>query len=388
MKSYCKGMSIGRELVADAYEEWRSGEAGRDNEWRVAQEYGSADALVDEIADEIGRRELALLPIRRYTHFEPTNGKRREIGVESVKQQVVDHLACLCLEDLLRSRIGFYQVASIRGKGQLFAARRIDKWVRTCRYHVHTDVTKCYPSISPGLVMSILMRYVRSDDVLYVCMALLDTYGSGLEIGSYFSLRMAQLVLSFGYHHVESLHKVRRGRSVRLLKHQLWYADDVYFFGDDKRDLKMALRSLERFMSARLGLRLKPWKICACGDDEPVDIVGYIVRPSRRTVRASIFLRARRSFSSFRRRPSLKSARRVCSYWGWFKNSDSRNFISRNDVRETQRRARMTVSAAERRNRGRKDVLGGKAREGSLRADRRREHERMAPRKHSQRCCG
>ena len=59
--------------------------------------------------------------------------------------------------------------------------------------------------------MCILRRYIRNQDVLYVCETLLATYGDGLEIGSYFSLRMAQLVLSFGFHAVEGMHKTRRG---------------------------------------------------------------------------------------------------------------------------------------------------------------------------------
>lgn len=82
-------------------------------------------------------------------------------------------------------------------------------------YHVHLDVRKCYPSIKPEVVSRILRRYVRSPDALYLCEALLATYGGGLEIGSYFSLRMAQLVLSFGYHSVEGWARSGAGAGYR-----------------------------------------------------------------------------------------------------------------------------------------------------------------------------
>lgn len=282
--------------------------------------------------------------------MEPTNGKHRIIGIESVKQQVCDYVAVQALEPLLHARVGFYQVASVRGKGQLFAARTVRHWAHEGGYWVHLDVRQCYPTISHQVVMAILEKYVRSPDVLYVARTLLATYGGGLDIGSYFSLRMAQLVLSFGYHHVEDLAKTRRGHRVPLVTHQCWYADDILLMGHSKRDLRMAARSLERYLRDELGLTLKRWKICRVGDQEPIDLAGFVTRPDRTTIRASIFLRARRAIRHYQRHPSLAGARRVCSYWGWICHSDSRTAIAHNHITETIRAARLMVSAAERSN--------------------------------------
>ena len=198
LKSYCKGLRIDGTLVCRAYESWLDAPAGKKNAWRVADEHGSADALIAEIEREIASRALALRPIKRYRHREPTNGKMRIIGVESVKQQVCDYVAIEALGELLRAKVGFWQVSSVKGKGQLMAANAVGRWVQEGGYFVHLDVRKCYPSIKADVVMRTLRRYVRSPDVLYLCETLLSTYGGGLEIGSYFSLRMAQLVLSFG----------------------------------------------------------------------------------------------------------------------------------------------------------------------------------------------
>ena len=348
MKSYCKHLTIDEHMVREAFERWSTAAAGHKNLWRVEAEYGSADALIAEIVHEIQRRELTLRPIHRYRHREPSNGKIRIIGVESIKQQVVDYVAVLALEQLLTAKVGFYQVSSTRGKGQLFAAHTIRRWTQEGGYWVHLDVKQCYPSISHDVVMGILNRYVRSDDVLYICQVLLDTYGPGLDIGSYFSLRLSQLVLSLGYHHIEALAKVRRGTRHALVDHQIWYADDIVLISRDKRDLRKAVRSLERHMRDQLGLTLKPWKISRVGDDEPVDLAGFVVRPGRTTVRASIFLRARRAFRRFNRHPSLTRARSTCAYWGWITNSDSTTFIARNDITDIQKSARALVSTAAR----------------------------------------
>lgn len=346
MRTYCKGLEIRQSDVWLAYDAWLKAPAGRKNSWRIDEEHGSAQALMQEIACEIRERRLRLRPIKRYVHREPTNGKLRTIGVESVKQQICDYVAVTALAPLLEARIGFWQVSSIKGKGQLMAAHAMRRWAHQGGYYVHLDVRKCYPSISGALVIRIIRKYVKSSDIIYLCETLLSTYDGGLEIGSFFSLRMAQLVLSFGYHEVESMHKTRRGASKALVAHQLWYADDVFLFSQDKRDLRSAARKLQRYLDDELGLMVKPWKVCRIGDDEPIDALGYTVRPSRTTIRANIFLRACRAFRAFRRRRTLTSARRVTSYWGYFRHSDSFSVVMRNGFDNVMRHARRMISAA------------------------------------------
>lgn len=348
MKTYCKGLAIDEAMVMRAYEKWARSAAGRKNAWRIESEHGDPEALVAEIAREITSRTLALRPIHRYRYREPTNGKLRIIGVESVKQQVCDYTAVEALAPLLDAKVGFWQVASVPGKGQRTAANAMRRWSRDGGYHVHLDVRKCYPSIGAGAVMAVLRRYVRSPDVLYLCGELLGSYGGGLEIGSYFSLRMAQLALSFGYHEVEGMGRRRRGVWRPLVAHQLWYADDVFLFGRDKRDLKKAVRALAACLNGRFGLTLKPWKVCRVGDGEPVDCVGYTVRPSRTTLRPRLFLRARRALVRFRNRPCLRLARRVTSYWGWLKHTDSRRFVARMRATVVLKKAKALLGAYER----------------------------------------
>lgn len=291
----------------------------------------------------------------------------------------------LALEPFLTARTGYYQVACIEGKGARFAARAARKWVHEGGYYVHLDVRKCYPSIKHGVVMRILRKHVASADVLYVCSSILATYEmGGLEIGSYFSLRMAQLVLSYGYHHVEGLAKVRRGRRVPLVRHQMWWQDDIWLFSADKRNLKMAVRSLEKFLLDGYGLSLKPWKVCPISDSEPVDIAGFVVREKRTTIRTGTFLRARRSYRRFARRPTLKQARRVTSYWGWFKHTDSRTFIDKSRAASIKKQACAKVSRheRERKTHGTPD-FGDRAERGSGRGDAgRRDERRVAAQEH------
>lgn len=322
MKTYCKGLAITRDHVMAAYETWRAGEAGRKNWKRVEREYGSAEAMVDEIYAQISSRTLAFAPIRRRERYDATCRKVRTIGIESVKQQVCDYAAVMAMSGFLDARTGFYQVANIEGKGQRMCRAVLRKWSRACRRHAKADVRKCYPSIKVGTVMRVLRKYVASDDVLYLCEALMGTYDGCLEIGSYFSLKMTQLVLSFGYHHIESLGRRRRGRWVPLVRHQLWYMDDILLVGNDRRDLARAMRSLQRYMKDEFGLELKRWKTCRTCDAEPLDMGGWRSKSGKAVLRRRLHLRAMRSFRRFERAPHIARAKRAIAYWGWLKGCD------------------------------------------------------------------
>lgn len=347
VKTYCKHTRIDETLVREAYQRWLRSRSGKRNGWRVEQEHGSAQALINEIADEVSERRLRLRAISRHRYVEPTNGKVRTIGVESVKQQVLDYAIVIAIEPMLSAKVGFWQVGGIPGKGQLMAAHALRRWSQDGGYWVHVDVAKCYPSISCDLVRGIVQRYVRSGDVTYALDAVLDTYDGGLEIGSYLSLRLSQLVLSFAYHHVEGLRKARRGTYRSLVSHQVWYADDAILMSRDKRDLRSAVRALDRYMRDELGLRIHPWKVCRIGDEEPIDLAGFVVRPRRTTVRPSVFLRARRSVRRFERTPTERRARQVTSYWGWLSNADCDGFVRRSGVGRAIIDASRMISARE-----------------------------------------
>ena len=346
LRTYCKGLAVDEAFVAAAYERWRRNEAGRKNAWRVDREYGGAEALVAEIAREANDGTLSFAPLKTRPRNE--DGKVRDIGIEPVKQQVCGYVVDMAVEPLWNAKVGYWQI-SRPGFGQFRAAGSVQRWMVECEYHVHVDFRKCYDNVRCDDVARILGTYVRSPVIRGMASAIMASYPGGhLMIGSYFSLRMAQLVLSYGYHHVEGLGKVRRGRRRALVAHQCWYVDDAWLFGDDKRDLKCAVRSLEGYMREGFGLELKPWKVCRSGC-EPADVAGVVVRRERVTVRDRTFLRARRSVLRYRRKPrDTHLARRVTSYDGWLKRTDCAGFRRRQRVPATVRRAKRVVSRDDR----------------------------------------
>lgn len=357
MKTYCKGLRITEGIVREAYLEWAQSPAGKRNLFRVPREYGNAEALISEIASEIENRSLSFKPIVRSERWDDNARKHRVIGVSSVKQQVCDYIVIGCIEPLLNAKVGFYQVAGVKGKGAPLVKKALSRWAKECEgwYFVDCDIRKCYPSTSVDLVYRIYQRYVKSDDVMYVVRTILDTYDGGMEIGSYFSLRTMAFILSFAYHKVESMHKVRRRKRKRLVEHQIWHVDDFILISQDKRDLKVAVRELSGYMERELGLHLKPWKISRIGEDEPMTMSLFVVRPSHVELRPRTFIKGRRAIRRFDRLGGIKRARRTASYVGMFSQADCFTFMSRERAHGIQSRASSLISVHERRKVGRDD---------------------------------
>lgn len=343
LKTYCKGILIDHELFIKAYELWLESESGKKNGWRVIEEYGSIYSLSEEIVYELETHTLYFRPIRYHNEIE-RNGKMRRIGIESVKQQIVNYAVNYVLDDFYNDKIGFYQIASIEGKGPIFGAKTVQKWISEDKLvYAHGDVKKCYESISKNIVMSIVKKYIKNSVVIYMISCLMDTYEHGLGIGSAFSLKMAQVVLSFVYHMVEDLHKVRRGCRRNLVVHQIWYADDFYIFAFNKTYLIQAMKKIENYMHYRLGLTVKPWKVC-WSDSEPVDIAGFMVYKDHIVIRSKTYLRIRRIYKAYDETPNIDLARSVCSYWGILKHSSSKKTIKKNEFDRIFRNARFFVS--------------------------------------------
>lgn len=345
MKRYCKNFYFDRAAIEAGYEDWLKAEAGHKNAHRIPEQHGSVEALLDELAAEADAGSYSFAPIERYTRNE--GGKRRLIGIVSVKQQIVEHAIAVALEPLFRAKIGYWQVASVEGKGAFFGAEKVQELMQTSRYFGHGDVRKCYQSVNLRALMRKLEKLIASTSLLAAIRAVLAMYENGLEIGSYLSLRLAQLVLSCGYHAAEQTGRRRRGKWVAALTGQVWYADDVYIFSSSKKGLRRAMRAVLDALAV-FELLLKPWKLCRC-DSEPCDFAGIVCTRGKRTIRSRIFLRIRRSFRKLARAPTPKRARRAVSYFGWLKHTDSRLFRASNGIDGLFAMARAIVSRQDRR---------------------------------------
>lgn len=295
-----------------------------------------------KIYNEIVEKNIMLDPIQYTIRFDKTSNKTREIGTASIKQQIYDYIVVNACRKMFMAKIGKYQCASLPKRGQLFGKSAIEVWIRTnpqkCRYIFKADVKKYYPSIDHNILKTYLKRDIKNDDILYILFTLIDSYKCGLCIGSYLSQYLANYILSYAYHYIsEQVYKIRRGKRVSLIKHVLFYMDDIILFGSNKKDVKMASKMLEKYLLDKFNLTLKPSHQLFKLDSRPIDMMGYKIYTYKTTIRRKTFLKANKILlkQKGKKNITIADAYKVVSYNGYFVHSWSKKYQNKVKMNET-----------------------------------------------------
>lgn len=307
-----------------------------------------------EIYYEIKNKTLEFPPIVYSDRYDNVAKKMRRIGISSMKQQCCDYIAVNACKKMLNSKIGHYQCASLKRKGQLFGKQAIETWIRTnpkkCRYVWKGDVRKFYPSVDHDMLKGLIDRDVVNEDVKYLISTLIDTYEQGLCIGSYLCQYLANYILSYAYHYVtEMLYVERRGKRIKLVNHALFYMDDLLLIGSNKKNVKMAYKMLEKYLNEKLLLTLKPTYQLFPLDSRPIDMMGYKIWTYKTTVRRRIFNNANKVFVRFKNpnnEMTLHDAQKIVSYYGYFKHSYSYKYFKKVKLDITLNKAKEMISNA------------------------------------------
>lgn len=330
MKTYCRNLVVDYDFVWQAYENWLASESGHKNAWRVFDEYGSEENFVSDVTYTILNRKYDLHPFRFHNEKE-ANGKMRRIAQLTIKDQLLDYVVITALEPLFNAKFGGTQVASVKGKGPRWAVKLAKRYCQDSRYYIHADIKKCYESINVQKLYANINKYIGNEIISTLLLVILyrsdefhdwEIIKPGLVIGSALSLKLAQYAISCGYHYIEEFAYSRRGKRIRAFKHQLWYADDLYIFGDSKRCLRQIVKALNAYFMQNFDIQFKSWKV-SMAYSEPVDVAGYVIRENGVTLRGKTYLRIRRAHHRFARRRTLRNARTVCSYHGQLIHTNS-----------------------------------------------------------------
>lgn len=300
-----------------------------------------------DLFDELNEKRIELKPIVYQERVDESSGKLREIGLASIKQQVYDYVAVESCKNMFLAKIGPYQCASLPGKGQVYGKKALEKWLKnkpnTTKYAFKCDIKKYYPSIKHDILKSKLKRNIKNEDINYLLGVLIDSYGEqGLCIGSYLSQYLANYYLSYACHYAsEVLH--------HDIKHILFYMDDIILFSHDKEYLKRGINIFYDYIYDELGLEIKDKNSLFLVDNYLIDMMGYRISRDKTIIRKRIFLKARKLFIKYKdpnKLMSLNTTRKIVSYYGYFKNSNSNYFQKKYKVQRTLKRAKGVISNA------------------------------------------
>ena len=260
-------------------------------------------------------------------------------------------------------RIGANQCASIKGKGCIYGVRKIRRWLRnkSLKYFAKTDIRKCYESIDRKMLMDFLRKRIKNDLLLWLIETLISTFDKGLSIGSYLSQFLCNIYLSQLYHEISHMHRYRKKRKtgekecISLVKHQLFYMDDIMLMSTNSKDIHKAVKQLIKYAKDKLGLEIKvDWFVSKIdvkdSDTQFIDMMGYRIYRWHTTIRRRTFKRIRRTFLKVKKLIGTHKAipilwaRRVISYWGQIINSDSNKINKKYNISKIVKICKKVVS--------------------------------------------
>lgn len=193
-------------------------------------------------------------PIREKTINEGTGVKTRDLRIPSFRDHVVHTAVAQILEKHLAKRFYFYACGSLPKRGQTFATKAVEKYLRTKRpkYCALADVKKFYNSVKKEQVMKCLKRVFKDKRFLDLNERILGQMGDGLAIGFTVSHWYAHLVLSF----VDAELK-KNNRKLLLVR----FMDNFVMLCGRKRTLHNAVARLKTEV-ARFKLTIKSdWQV-------------------------------------------------------------------------------------------------------------------------------
>lgn len=337
-------------------------------------------------------------PLIRYKKIKDRgSGKERILGLETLLFRLYEVVTRNASEPMFQAKVGVYQCSSIEGRGQNYGKKAVRKWISNdvegTKYFAKADVKKCYPSMQHSRLLHFLHRDLRkSKELLYMYETFFELYEEypspeaiasnvGILIGSPVSKDLCNYFLSYAYHYAsECLVKetCRRGqiKRKRLVKHVIFYADDIVMYSSNKRELRTAVDMMIKYMVDYLGMTIKSdWVIAktmfkdADGVSKGVmlDYMGfrfhsgvvstkYYAKDRKKhrktwvTIRRNIFLTARRKLAGFSKKlknhieVTKKFAMSITSTFGWFKNTNMVEYRKRNRIDKLVKVARKIVS--------------------------------------------
>ena len=215
-----------------------------------------------DLLEEINNNCIPLRKIHYQNRTDKASGKERRIGIASIKQQVYDYIVINAIKPMLNAKIGPYQCASIKGRGQIFGKKAIERWIRkeesATKYYCKEDIYHYYPSIPRDRLKKLLAMDIKNEVILKVIYRLLDTYEEGLCIGSYLCQYLANYYLSYAWHYIDNhCYTLRRGKRINMISKKLFYMDDIILFSPNLKNLKKARKMLHDFLKRKLGIRFK-----------------------------------------------------------------------------------------------------------------------------------
>ena len=328
--------------------------------------------ICKDACQRIKDRDINLEKPHIRTMVDKTTGKIRQIGKESAMQQIYDYIAVHSSMEIFNARLVREQCSSITGRGQIYGKNMIRRWIisdndaerytsrhgyrytRKCKYFVKLDISKCFPSADTEVFLELFETDCANKDIVWLWKVLIRSHRvdgyKGFLIGALTSQWACQYMISFIYRFAKEQGYERRGKHIKAVNHMLIFMDDMMMTGSNRKRLKKAVENTISYTKKKFGWEIKPnWHIRAL-EEFDIDMMGYVIhRDGNVTIRGRDFVKARRMLIRCQRDMAYRQAKRIMSYKGFFKHSNSSKAREKYNAEKVWQHAGAIISQRERR---------------------------------------
>jgi len=269
--------------------------------------------LREELEDETYRPA----PYRYFKVFDP---KERTISVAAFRDRVVHHAIVAALEPLFEPMFIYDSYATRKDKGTHKAVQRAQDFLVKNFFYLKLDIEKYFDNIDHKILLRLVASKVKDKKLLRLIGRIVENSdvsrgledGKGLPIGNLTSQFFANVYLNALDHFIKDTLRV---------KHYIRYMDDIVVFSDSRASLKGMRELIAKFLSDKLGLRLKDKATLLNTSLHGLPFLGYRVFPGiiriRRENLARIRKRLEDKLQQFRK-GIISEDKMVMSVRSWF----------------------------------------------------------------------
>lgn len=330
----------------------------------------SLEEMIEDIKDG---NEVDIMPPKVRARADGMTGKVREIALLEVEHQLLEHVTFLLLKPHLKASILPTQHASIPKRGQTALKKQIKKYLRRdlgIQYFQKTDMKGAYASVQYSVVIKLLKKDIPDATEIFTLLEYLGKLAPGghLIIGGYLDAWLFNYVMSKVIKKAYECTDTRRGKSIRSVVAIVAFMDDCVVLSRSIKGIKTAVSTVSRFAKNELCMTLKITtgitKLLSTAEEKArrrdkskarrgcpsIDMGGYKICRDHVAIRARVFIRTRRQFmrawGEYKRTKTIQiqRARKLISYYGFVKQSDSAAFIKKYHVKKLIKIARKVSS--------------------------------------------
>lgn len=251
------------------------------NKRQVYKLQNNADNVIRTIYEELKNEKYVVGKYNVFIIYEP---KQRKIVSQGMKDKIVNHLiAREILYPAILSCLVPFNVASRPGMGTKKALEYLERYRRQFAaknekyFMLKCDISRFFLSIDHKILKKKVRRRIKDPRALKIVFNVIDSYSTGIGIGSMTSQVLAIFYLNDLDHFIKEKLKI---------KGYIRYQDDFLLFSESKEYLEVCLEKIKKFLEKeKLTLNGKT-RIYSC--NENICFLGrnlYGQYAKRRTVR-------------------------------------------------------------------------------------------------------